>query len=143
MKLKTLNIYIESTKDFMGDIRKALHGQKVLKEMKGSISCDSIENFKSLLTQNRLEILMAISREKPESVYQLAKFLNREHHHVVKDCRILEGYGFIALEEVDQTKKQYTPMLAYDYDVIRVHAKMEEYFFISEKCNKVIGKLIA
>lgn len=143
MKLKSLNVYIESTDQFMNDITKALAGEIVDKEMYGSLSFQSIEHFKKALTQNRLEILMAISREQPDSVYQLAQFLNREHHHVVKDCKILEGYNLITLEEADSNKKQYIPRLSRDYDVIRVHAKMEEYFFISEKCNKVIGKLIA
>jgi predicted transcriptional regulator len=143
MKLKTLTINFSSTDEFLGGVRDALSKGKNSKKQNESLSFDSIETLKKILTQNRLEILMAIARIKPASIYQLAKFLNREHPHVTKDCKALEMFGFISLAEVDSLKKQYTPKLSFEYDLIRVNAKMEEFFSISAKSNKMISKTIA
>jgi predicted transcriptional regulator len=81
---------------------------------------------------------MAISRLRPDSINQLAKFVNREYPHVLKDCRSLEVLGFIALIEAESIKKQFTPKLAFDYDIIRVKSKIEELFPITEESNRIL-----
>lgn len=143
MKLKILTINFSSTYEFLNEVEETLQGRKNSRKENESLSFDSIETFKKVLTQNRLEVLMAIAREKPQSLYQLANFLEREHHHVAKDCKSLEMFGFISLDEAESPKKQYIPRLTFDYDVIRVNSKLEEYFFISHKSNKLIAKAIA
>lgn len=143
MKLKTLTITISSTAEFLADIKGSLKAAQSSRKKAETLSFDTMETFKRVLTQNRLEILMAIARNRPESIYQLAKFLDREHPHVMKDCKALETFGFILLTEAGTVKKQYTPKLSFEYDLIRVNSKLEEYFSISAKSNKVLAKAIA
>jgi predicted transcriptional regulator len=134
MKLKTLTINFSTNDEFLKDTKGSLFTDAD----EYSLSFDSMETFKNTLTQNRLDILMAIARENPESIYQLAKFLNREHTHVAKDCKILEFLGFIILAEMSGAKKQYVPKLVFDYDLIIVKDKMEKIFPISKKSNEFI-----
>jgi predicted transcriptional regulator len=90
------------------------------------------------MTANKLEILMAIARLKPASINQLAKLINREYPHVLKDCRSLEVLGFIKLEEVGAARTQLAPMLIFDYDIIHVKSQIEEIFPITEQSNRVL-----
>jgi predicted transcriptional regulator len=136
MKLKTLTVHFSTNDEFLKDTKSSLFTD----DDEYSLSFDSMETFKNTLTQNRLDILMAIAREKPESIYQLAKYLNREHTHVAKDCKILEFLGFIVLAETEGAKKQYVPRLVFDYDFIIVKDKMEKIFSISKKSNEFILK---
>lgn len=139
-KLKSLNIVFSSHDEFMADLKDSLFKGKDSSDSNDSLSFDSIETFKKLMTTNKLEILMAITRLRPKSINQLAKQINREYPHVLKDCRTLESLGFIVLEDTESAKKQFIPKLAFEYDVIRVKSKMEEFFPISEKCNKILLK---
>ena len=138
MKLKILNIVFDSHDEFMSDIKNILKKGKKSQEMNESISFDSFETFKRLMTSNKLEILMAIARLRPESINQLAKQINREYPHVLKDCNSLATLGFIKLEEGDGARKQFTPKLIFDYDIIRVKSKIEEFLPITEQSNKVL-----
>jgi|APGre2960657468_1045069.scaffolds.fasta_scaffold10117_4 predicted transcriptional regulator len=138
MKLKILKVIISSRKVFIADLRKAIHSGENSEEEDHSISFDSIENFKRLMTANKLEILMAIARLKPASINQLAKLINREYPHVLKDCRSLKVLGFIKLEEVGAARKQLAPMLIFDYDIIHVKSQIEEIFPITEQSNRVL-----
>lgn len=137
-KLKSLNILFSSNDEFMSELKGSLFGDKAPTETSEAISFDSMETFKRLMTSNKLEILMAIARLKPESINQLAKLVNREFPHVLKDCRSLETLGFIRMQESEGAKKQLTPKLVFDYDVIRVKAKMEEIFPITEESNRIL-----
>ena len=138
MKLKILNVVISSHKKFMADLRKSVSSGEILEEENNSISFDSFETFKRLVTANKLEILMAIARLRPESINQLAKLLNREYPHVLKDCHSLEVLGFIKFEEVEGARKQFVPKLVFDYDIIHVKSKIEEIFPITEQSNRVL-----
>lgn len=139
MGLKILNVKIHSTKEFMKDVKESLLGKnKIL----NTLSFDSIETFKKVISANRLQILMAVSRLKPESINQLAKLLDREFPHVLKDCRALEEFGFIKFEEAKGPRKQISPRLASEYDIIRVNSTLEEIFPISERSNQLLlGKI--
>ena len=136
MKLKTLTISFSSTSEFLKSARASFYEDTTQDHQ--NISFDSLETLKKVLNQNRIDILMAIARKKPESIYQLARFLEREHPHVAKDCRSLESLGFITLDEMGGVKKQLVPSLTYDYDVIVVKDKMEKIFSISERSNQVL-----
>jgi predicted transcriptional regulator len=140
-KLKCLNVIIESHEEFMGkvyqDISNLGSAQVVSTD---SISFDSYDTYKRLITNNRLEILMTIARHKPESINQLAKMVKREFPHVHKDCHALVSYGFVKLNEVSGLRKQLKPCLSFDYDVIRVNGKIKELFPISEASNRVLER---
>lgn len=138
MKLIILNVRFESSEDFMNDIRKSLFEGKDPSKGNKDLSFDSIETFKRFMSQNKLQILIAISRRRPESIYQLEKLLSRKYPHVLKDCRQLEAFGFIKLVDIKGAKKQLQPKLIFDYDLIKVNSELEEIFLISERSNKVL-----
>jgi predicted transcriptional regulator len=139
MKLKILTIDFKKTETFIKDIDNVLFDRKNQKRNKGkSISFDSVETFKKIMTYNKIQILMAISRLRPESINQLANFLGREYPHVHKDCKSLEALGFINLEEQAGPKKQFWPKLSFSYDIIRVKTSIEEIYSISDESNRVL-----
>lgn len=134
MSLKVLNVIISNKDQFMSGLKNAMNSF----HEENSIEFDSFETFKRVITLNKLQILMAIARLRPESINQLAKLLDREYPHVLSDCKALETYGFIKLENTGGARKQLTPKLIFDYDFIRVKTKLEEILPISEKSNKVL-----
>jgi predicted transcriptional regulator len=137
-KLKTLNVIFTTNEDFMQELKKSFESKIKDTNLNSSISFDSIETYKRLMTSNKLEILLVVARHQPDSIYQLAKLIRREFPHVLKDCRSLEKFGFIKLIESDGPKKQFAPRLVFDYDVIRVHSKFEELLPISDESNKIL-----
>jgi predicted transcriptional regulator len=140
-KLKCLNIIFESYDEFMKDIYQILDkSESKYNTSENHISFDSYDTYKRLITNNRLELLMAIARLKPESINQLARLVKREFPHVHKDCHALATYGFVKLVEVEGARKQLKPSLAFDYDVIRVNGKIMELFPISDASNRVLEK---
>lgn len=136
MKLKILNISFKSRDEFLDDTKKEILGKGVSKN--NELIFGSIETFKRVMGQNKLEILMAISRLKPESIYRLEKILNRKYPHVLKDCRQLESLGLIKLVESEGVKRSLRPELVFEYDLIKVNSDIEEIFPISERSNRVL-----
>lgn len=142
MKLKILNIKFESSDDFMNDINASLFEGKEPSDGNRSLSFDSFETFRRFMTPNKIQILMAISRLRPESIYKLEKLINRKYPHVLKDCRQLEDSGFIKLVESTATKKQLQPKLVFDYDLIKVNSTIEQLFNISKRSNETLLKAV-
>lgn len=142
MKLTTLTIEFESVDTFMKDIENSLFKGKDPSVKNKSLSFDSYETFKRFMSPNKIQILMAISRLRPESVYQLEKMLNRKYPHVLKDCRQLENIGFITLNKSNKLKKQLRPSLIFDYDLIRVNSTLEQVYNISKRSNDFLLKTV-
>jgi predicted transcriptional regulator len=138
MKLRVLNIVISSREQFVSGLKRAMKSSNLLFEEDNSIEFDSFETFKRVMTLNKLQILMAIARMRPESINQLAKLVNRDYPHVLSDCKALETYGFIKLDEIGGARKQLMPKLVFDYDFIRVKTNLEEILPISERSNKIL-----
>ena len=139
MKLKTLNIIFSSNEEFMSDLKSALFENKTSIDMTDSISFDSLDTYNKVMTPKKLQLIMAIARLKPESINHLARLLSREYAHVFKECKMLQTLGFIKLVEVGSgQKKQSQPILAFNYDLIRVKAPIEEIFSITEESNRVL-----
>jgi predicted transcriptional regulator len=145
MKLKCLNIIFQESKDFFADVDLALKTGKGLNtRAENTLKFDSVKTFNNIMTVNKIQILRAISQYNPESVYQLANLLNREPNHVLKDCRLLESYKFMKLEETDSSRSSLRPVLAFDYDVIKTSSPFTSPYTISERSeNLLFGKLAA
>ncbi len=58
----------------------------------------SIESFRSIFTNERMRVLSTIRREKPDSIYALAKLLGRDFKSVLKDVKLLEGFRLLTLD---------------------------------------------
>lgn len=141
MSLNILNVNFRSLDDLFEQVDSAVENREPMIDERNELFFDSEKTFMKFMSQNKQQILKAISRLRPESVYQLAKFVNREYPHVLKDCRDLESFGFIKLVEQEGTKKQLQPELTFDYDIIKVNAgnpEMMEIFNISEHSNRIL-----
>lgn len=139
MKLKFLNIVFKESKDFFADIDRALKSGKGFNTRAANVlTFDSVKTFNNVMTVNKIQILRAISQSRPESVYQLAMILKREPQHVLKDCRQLESYKFIKLEETDSGRSSLRPELSFDYDVIKTDSSIIPPYTISEQSERLL-----
>lgn len=146
MPLKALNIHFRSLEQLFSEVDEALDKKKPVRDKKNELKFDSPSTFQKVMSRNRLQILIAISRLKPDSIYQLEKILGRPYPHVLKDCRTLEGLGFIKLVETNRAKKQLRPKLSFDYDIVKINAQnpnLTEILNISERSNRLLLEVAA
>lgn len=115
MKVRKIDIGIkglkESLKDFAETWKKLEAGKKVRKEE--GIYFDSIDTMRAVLTNNRLLILKIIRERKPNSVYELAKMLDRDLKNVNQDLKLLAEVGLVTLEKIEDDKKRVIPHVDY------------------------------
>ena len=90
---------------------------------KKSFDFSGISSLRQLLTNEKARILHTIKYEKPDSIYQLAKLLNRNFKSVNDDLRILERFGLITLVE-EKTKKRVRHRPEISIDVINISLKI-------------------
>lgn len=69
------------------------------KKNKDIIYFSSFEEMNKVLTSSRVEILNAIKEHNPESIYELAKILEKDQSNITKDVNLLEKYGFLEIEK--------------------------------------------
>jgi predicted transcriptional regulator len=58
---------------------------------------DSLDDMRRFLTPARLELLKVIRREKPASVYALAKLADRDRKSVTDDLAVLTELGLVTM----------------------------------------------
>ena len=124
VKLKPLKITFESMDDFKARARKAVQdavqrGKKSIQQ-KDVLVWSSVEAYQQFMSDQKYTILAAIYKYQPQSVYQLAKILNRAQQNVARDCDLLSEHGFIKFEESEEGRKTKAPRLAFDYNAIMV-----------------------
>lgn len=113
MRIKKVKIGIKDIKssldDFIDTAEAVKKGEKVKKE--SGVYFTSFEAFRKALTPKRLELIHAIKSEKPLSIHQLARFLNRNIKNVSEDVKYLSQLGLI---EKKETEKEVSPYIKYD-----------------------------
>lgn len=85
---------------------------KTLRE--DSISFQSLDQLRKFLTPKRLELLRAIRHKKPQSIYELAKLVERTPENVNTDIKFLEQLGFIEVIKVKDIREKSVPEVSYD-----------------------------
>ena len=125
MKIKPLRVTFESLDGFVVKSRKALqeavHNKKRSTQKKDVQVWVSVEAYQQFMSDQKYTILAAIYKYHPQSVYQLAKILNRAQQNVARDCDLLEGHGFIKFVESDGGRKVKAPQLSFDYNAVMVY----------------------
>lgn len=82
---------------------------------KKSFDFSGISSLRQLLTNEKARILHTIKYEKPSSIYQLAKILNRNFKSVSDDLKVLEKFGLIEfVEEKTKNRTKHRPEIAID-----------------------------
>ena len=121
MKIKKVEVLIQSDKEFWKELRKDMKridkGERKLIR-KESIIFDSIDQFRKIVTNKRIELLKVIRHKKPKSVYELAKLVDRSVDNVNNDIRLLEQMGFLETEKTKEGRSKLMPLV--DFDKIEI-----------------------
>lgn len=93
------------------------------KSKKEELDFSGILALRQLLSNEKARIIHTIKTQKPISIYDLAKKLNRGFKSVNDDIKLLERFGFVDLiEEKTKNRKRYRPEVV--VDTITIHLKL-------------------
>jgi predicted transcriptional regulator len=140
MRLKALSVVFKDLDRAVLEIHEAVEKGKKLVDQSDVLNFDSPKTWRNFMSSQKLEILTAVSRQKPSSIYQLAKSLGRPTQHVLKDCRELEAFNFIELIESKDARRSLRPELSFEYDFIRVESPVQTSLPISEKAMRLLDQ---
>ncbi len=122
MKVKNIKVAIKSDDEIFSEIKdvvgKIERGEKVKKHE--GISFDSIDAMRKVLTEERLKVLRAIKKEHPESIYELAKKLNRDIKNTFNDVQFLAEAGLLELKKTKDGREKTTPLVNYDKILLEI-----------------------
>jgi len=116
MKTKTINIQIRSLDDVLDefvDVANKVKSGKSVKPRKGTYIADA-ETARAIFTEARLRIIQVLKLRSPQSIYALAKVLNRDFKNVYDDIIFLEQLGILKIEESASGRKGKRPILVCD-----------------------------
>ena len=93
-------VRIRSLDDTLEDFRKAWkaveQGKPVRRETRTYFT--SLEAARKVLTPKRLELLRVIRRQQPDSLYGLARLVDRDLKNVHGDVQVLAAHGLVSLK---------------------------------------------
>lgn len=117
--------------DFMArsrrDLKEVLKNRKPIATSKDTLTWASVESYQQFMSDQKYTILAAIHKYEPQSVYQLAKMLNRAQQNVARDCDLLAGHGLIKFYESKDGRKTKAPRLIFNYNSIEIHLPIVTY----------------
>lgn len=99
MRLKKAKIYIDSWESIVRDVKRAIKGELTYIQKENEIRFMNWHAFSNALTPLRIEMLAVIASQKPNSIYELAKILNRDFKNVHSNVKYLAELGLIDLKE--------------------------------------------
>lgn len=77
--------------------------------------CDSMDAMLKIMSKARFEVFAAIVEHKPESLYELAEALEKDHANVLRDVKSLESLGLIRLVPAkDGERGRFKPETLFD-----------------------------
>lgn len=113
MKTKKVKIIIRSSDQIKSKFIDSFNNKKITIQKENEIVFTSVKSFIEILTLRRLEILIYLNQFKPESIYQLAKGLNRDFKNVHNDVHRLFDMNLIDLEPSGKSRNGLTPKAKY------------------------------
>ncbi|MFB6246647.1 MAG: hypothetical protein ABEI74_03595 [Candidatus Pacearchaeota archaeon] len=88
---------------------------KDTKISKSDYDFSGLSALRKLLSNEKARMIDAIKNQKPKSLYELAKILDRGFKSVVDDIKLLERFGFVELvEEKTKNKTRHKPEVVVD-----------------------------
>jgi predicted transcriptional regulator len=116
MRIKRVKIEIKSFKEVLEGVKDTMkkieRGEKVKKRR--GYYFENLDAFRRALTEKRLEVLHVIKREKPSSVYELAKILGRDAKNVTQDLGYLKDIGLVEIKRTKEKQERNIPQVKYD-----------------------------
>jgi predicted transcriptional regulator len=116
VKLQQIKIQIKSLDNVLDDFTEVAENIKAGEEVapkKGTYIAD-VETALSILTESRMKIIQLLKSKEPQSIYALAKLLNRDFKNVYDDITFLNQLGIIGIEESTTGLKRKKPILLCD-----------------------------
>ena len=126
MKVKEIRVVVRPMEEDLEEIVDALkrveRGEEFHEE---KIVVENLDVLRKILTPERLRILQVIRSEKPKSIYELAKLLDRDRAAVVRDLEYLQQLGLVEFEEERRGKRRSRKQVV-PYDEIEVSIPVVE-----------------
>jgi len=106
-RTRIINLFI--TPNTLTSIFKRLKGDRSEYDLSG------IAYLRKLLSNEKAKILNTIKTQNPESIYHLAKILQRDFKAVSQDIKLLERFGLIELKPgTNGKRKKLKPIVVID-----------------------------
>ena len=116
MSARRLNIGIRSSAERSQVLRNAMRrvarGDRTPEQP--GLYFESVEELRRILTEKRLELLVAIVRHRPASIYELAELVGRDYKNVSTDVALLERLGLVSLASRTGKGRAQAPSVPYD-----------------------------
>ncbi|MHB8382613.1 MAG: HVO_A0114 family putative DNA-binding protein [Candidatus Binataceae bacterium] len=116
MSERTLNIGIRSGAERSKALREAL--RRVVagdhRPQGRKLYFETVDDLRRVLTDKRLELLLAISRHHPASIYGLAGLVKRDYKNVSTDITLLGRLGLVTLQSQAGKGRAQAPTVPYD-----------------------------
>jgi predicted transcriptional regulator len=116
MTPRRLNIGVrtsaERSKALRDAIRRVARGDRDSQE--AALYFETVAELRKILTEKRLELLLAIARHRPASVNELSGLLKRDYKNVSTDITLLERLGLVKLSAKGGKGRAQTPTVPYD-----------------------------
>src|SRR5271166_5784711 len=76
-------------------VRRAAHDGR--KRQGTELYFENVDELRRVLTENRMELLLAIGHDRPASIQELAGLVGRDYKNVSTDIALLERLGLVSL----------------------------------------------
>lgn len=114
MTTKTREILIKESKGIFGILKDSEISKK-------DYNFEGLKALRQLLSNEKARIIHVIKTQKPKSVYNLAKKLNRDFKSVLEDVYLLKRFGFVELiSEKTKDRTRYRPQISSDNIIIHI-----------------------
>jgi predicted transcriptional regulator len=109
---RTLHVTIEPTDHSDLEERlEAIDAGEDVTPSESTLSIEDLATFGRIFRSTNLELLETIVEHEPESIRELARFVDRHPPEVLENINELADYGLIELEQHGQSKR---PVVWYD-----------------------------
>lgn len=94
----------------------------ILQKFRGENKSSELSDLRQLLSNEKARLLHIAKTKQPESIYKLAKLLNRDFKSVRHDIRLLEKFGMIELiASHKKGRERLRPLVDTDQIVITIN----------------------
>ena len=116
MKVKKIRIKIMGMEEWFGHVESVLVGfnKGESKKYQATVSFENLVLLRKALSPRRMQLLSIIKHKKPESVYELAKMVERDRKSVVIDIGILRELGFVELKKQYKERAMVKPSVPFE-----------------------------
>jgi len=120
MKLKDVEIIVMNDEEYGDHLNKLFEKVKEGKLNESEphkIVSRTTEDIGKILTRERIRLLHIIRENKPESISELARILDRKEPNVHNDLTFLEGIGLL---EIKKGRNHVKKVPVVDYDALHI-----------------------